>query len=64
MLNKQELIEWIKENIDSTDIPNDEGNSDALIYNLVHLALDGKGYKKYKYLPEQDEEIESWHLFS
>ena len=55
------LVKWILENVDGTDVPNDEGNDDALKYNLVHLAVEGKGYKHYEYLPRQDAEIEKWY---
>lgn len=48
--------EWIIENIDETVVPNDEGNADALVYNLIHL-LRGDN-RKYDYQPEQDKEIE------
>jgi hypothetical protein len=65
MLNKNEMIEWVKNNITCRNIiPNDEENDDALIYNLVHFILDGKYYQHYDYLPEQDAEIESWNLGS
>ena len=53
---EDQLIEWIVKNVDESIVPMDEGNGDALVYNLVHLAL-GDG-KKYNYQPEQDDEIE------
>lgn len=56
------VVEWILKEIDDTDVPSDEGNSDALKYNLVHLVRDGKDYVRYQYLPVQDDEIESWNL--
>lgn len=50
--------DWIIENIDETVVPRDEGNADALVYNLIHL-LRGD-VQAYNYLPEQDEEVEAW----
>jgi len=57
---KTKFEQWIIENIDDQIVPSDEGNDDALTFNLVHL-LRGDG-QKYEYLPEQDKEIESWNL--
>jgi len=51
------IIEWIVQNVSATDVPADEGNTEALIYNLIHLARDGKDYHPYNYEPEQDLEI-------
>jgi|WetSurSiteA1Bulk_404760.scaffolds.fasta_scaffold616298_1 hypothetical protein len=51
------IIEWIVQNISADDVPGDEGNTEALIYNLVHLAKEGKNYHHYDYEPEQDLEI-------
>lgn len=37
-------------------MPADEGNEDALIYNLFHLLKDGPDFECYNYLPQQEEE--------
>lgn len=51
------LIErWIIENVNSDDVPSDEGNTEALVYNLVHKLREGKSYRRYRY--EQDQDIE------
>ncbi len=41
-------------------VPSDEGNDDALLYNLIHLIDDGKDFEPYSYLPKQDKEILSF----
>lgn len=51
---------WIIANVNDRVVPGDEGNSEALIFNLVHLVR-GDG-ERYNYLPHQDKEIESWGL--
>ena len=56
------IVAWILENVDSSDVPADEGNDEALIYNLVHLARDGVAYEPYAYKPHQDKEIKSWDM--
>ena len=56
------VVAWILENVDSSDVPADEGNDEALIYNLVHLARDGVAYEPYAYKPHQDKEIKSWDM--
>jgi hypothetical protein len=55
-MNKDELIEWIIKNVDANVVPPDEGNGDALKFNMVYLVLDG-GKTRYQYLPEQDEQL-------
>ncbi len=52
--------QWAIETIDETVVPGDEGNSQALVYNIVHL-IRGDGLK-YNYLDEQDRELESWGI--
>ncbi|HBF43023.1 MAG TPA: hypothetical protein DDW42_05215 [Desulfobacteraceae bacterium] len=52
--------QWVIETIDETVVPNDEGNPEALIYNLVHL-IRGDG-QKYDYQDYQDRELESWGI--
>jgi hypothetical protein len=46
-MNKKEIVEWIVKNVDDRDVPSDEGNGKALVYNLVHLALDGRDSSIY-----------------
>ena len=59
IMNINSIVEtWLIKNIDSTVVPNDEGNGDALLYNLVHLLYNDD--QKYNYEPEQDKEIEFW----
>jgi hypothetical protein len=57
---KQLIERWIIENVDASVVPDDEGNTEALIYNLLQLLRHGRdGFedRKYNYLPEQDAEI-------
>jgi len=54
-----DIIEWIVKNVTSDVVPGDELNDEALVYNLVHLATYGEGFRHYDYEPEQDLEIES-----
>jgi len=58
---KQRFELWIRENITADEVPNDEGNGRALVFNVVHL-IRGDG-EKYDYKPEQDAEIDSWRGF-
>ena len=52
---------WVIQNIDDQTVPSDEGNGDALIYNIIHqIAGDNK---KYNYDADQDKEIETYDLF-
>jgi len=63
MLTKDDKIKfekWIIENIDEMVVPSDEGNGDALIYNLVHLIRGDN--RRYDYKPNQDDELKSWGL--
>ena len=55
---KDSFEKWLIENIDETIVPSDEGNVDAMIFNLVHLVR-GDG-EKYDYKPHQDKELELW----
>lgn len=61
-MDESEFIErlerWIVRNVSASDVPADEGNEDALVYNLVQLARHGEAYDHYDYRPEQDAEIE------
>jgi len=57
--DEKEIIRaWIVKNVDDRDVPGDEGNPDALIYNLVHLLQEGRPYRMYEYQADQDAEIE------
>lgn len=57
--NNDDTIEWIVKNVTSDVVPGDEGNEDALVYNLVHLAAYGSGFRHYNYEPEQNAEIKA-----
>ena len=66
---KAKFIEWIKANVDERVVPGDEGHGDALAFNLIYLIKLGPFFEeggkfldasRFKYLPEQEEEIESW----
>ena len=58
---QKEIFEkWVLANVDETVVPADEGNPEALIYNLIHL-IRGDGLK-YDYLDEQDRELEDWGI--
>ena len=60
MLNEEQikLIErWIVCNVTERVVPLDEGNPDALIYNLVALLREGKGFVEYDYTPEQNDAL-------
>jgi hypothetical protein len=60
---KKHFAEWVKKELQSYKVvPADEGNENALIYNIVHNIIDGPGFDAYDYKPEQDAEIESWGL--
>ncbi len=60
------IVAWLKEAVACHEVvPMDESNSDALIYNLVHLAQDGDDYEggsygPYNHEPHQDAEIKGW----
>lgn len=54
------IVRWIIANVDADVVPNDEGNGDALAYNLVQLARHGPAHGRYRYRADQDKEIESW----
>lgn len=48
---QQKLIKWIVQNVDSSIVPADEGNSDALVYNMVQLAMNRD--ERYEYQSDQ-----------
>jgi hypothetical protein len=53
---------WILATVDDRVVPSDEGNGDALKYNLIHLLRDGPAYRRYEYADDQDAEIAAWGL--
>jgi hypothetical protein len=55
------LIErWIVRNVDAFQVvPVDEGNTEALVYNLVQLLRHGDSFKPYTYEPEQDKTVKA-----
>ena len=55
---KERFEKWAIENIDDTAVPLDEGNGEALLFNIVHLIRGDA--TKYSYKPEQDKEINLW----
>ncbi len=55
---EMELIaRWIVQNVDAADVPGDEGNSEGLVYNLIHHLWDGNDYQQYEYTEEQLREV-------
>jgi hypothetical protein len=57
---KEKLIQWIVENIDAWDcVPDDEGNTEALIFNLIQLARFGRPCEFYSYEKWQDDDIKN-----
>lgn len=52
------IVRWIVENVTAAEVPPDEGNERALIYNLIQLARNGRPYEKYVYGDDQDKIIE------
>ena len=57
---KKKFKRYIIQNFNGKIVPNDEGNEDALLYNLIHFIEEGKDFEPYNYLPQQDEEISSF----
>lgn len=53
------IEQFITHYVDDRVIPNDEGNGDALAYNLVMTARTGEPGNYYQYLPEQDKLLEN-----
>ncbi len=54
---KERFVAWVIAHVDERIVPCDEGNSAALIYNLVHLIRGDQ--EKYDYRPHQNDELES-----
>lgn len=52
---QEKLIEWIVKNVDAGLVPNDEGNSEALVYNMIKMAVFDNWEDHYRYLEEQDD---------
>ena len=59
-LKTEIVVEWLIKNIRYDNMPPDEEDSEALLYNLVHLAREGEGFERYAYKDHQEEEIDSW----
>lgn len=57
---KNRFERWIIENVTASVVPPDERNSDALVFNLVHLLRGDE--EMYDYLPKQDAELVAWGL--
>jgi len=53
------IVKWIIENVTEEDIPLN-GSTDALIWNLVHLATQGRPYDRYNYSTAQKEIVGIW----
>ena len=49
---------WIISNVTTAVVPDDEGNEEGLIYNLVH-CLRGNSLR-YCYMKDQDVEVQTW----
>ena len=58
-MDREKIVQWIVRNVSDDMVPADEGNIDALIYNLVQLARYGRPCRLYNYEPEQEAEIEA-----
>lgn len=54
------VVRWLIENVYASHVPSDEGNDDALLFNLVSLAIDGDGCQQYEYHEIQDRQVEEW----
>jgi hypothetical protein len=58
--DRAKIEAWILNEVSAAVVPSDEGNEEALIYNLIHLLRDGRDFEPYSYKPEQDAELASW----
>ncbi len=56
---KEIIVKWLIENVDSLIIPRYGGGRRELFYNLIHFVRDGKDHRKYAYEPDQDDELVS-----
>jgi len=59
---KIRFSQFVIENIDAHVVPGDEGNGEALVFNLVH-AIRGDN-ERYDYQDHQHDELISWGLLS
>lgn len=61
-IQQQIFEEWVVEHLYRLRdvVPDDEGNQDALIYNLVQAIRGSRD--RYKGREDQDAEISTWHL--
>jgi hypothetical protein len=58
---RKKFEEWIIAHVDAyRDVPADEGNTEALVYNLIHHLREGDTFTPYAYTREQDAEITTW----
>jgi hypothetical protein len=55
---KARFEKFIIENVSDDTVPADEGNIDALIYNLVHMIRGDN--RRYDYQDDQHKEINEW----
>jgi len=62
MIDKNELIEWIKEFVDASMVPPDEGSTDGLVYNMVQFVLNDNNYnyRHWNYEEDQQKDIDDW----
>lgn len=56
-MQTDDIIKWLLENVDSSLVPNDEGNDDALLYNFLMAAE--KLPDRWNYEPHQVEYLSS-----
>lgn len=61
-IQQQIFEEWVVEHLSRLRdvVPDDEGNQDALIYNLVQAIRGSRD--RYEGREDQDAEISTWHL--
>ena len=51
---------WLLKNITAECVPADEGNGDALLYNLLATLHDGPHFEPYAYLESQNARLRAW----
>jgi hypothetical protein len=56
-LSEEIIRKWLVENVDERVVPGDEGNGDALLFNLITLLETGEADDLYEYKPEQNRRI-------
>jgi hypothetical protein len=55
---KARFEKFIIENVSDDTVPADEGNIDALVYNLIHMIRGDN--RRYDYQDDQHKEINEW----